>query len=280
MELNRIDPPERFLRGQPQPKRQARRRWLKRGLLRLGVVFVAPALVFLVLLMVIATRPEFQLNRILVEGNERLTHAEILDLMEKSRSSNVLTMNLNHLRQQLLRSAWIKDVEITRMLPGTLTLRITERTPVGIAVLDEPYLLAGDGTILDSFSANGNAHDWLLVRGLVDDDGVVPARLAVAGQLASQIVGHAELSQAVSEIDLTHGAESVHLHLRQPALTVLVRHDSMLERLDEIIPLTPGLMSRFEDLETLDLRFARRAFLKKSADRTTEQNATVGGELF
>ena len=188
MELNRIDPPERFLRGQPQPKRQARRRWLKRGLLRLGLVFIGPGVVLALVLFVIATRPEFQLNRILVEGNERLTHDEILELMEASRRSNVLTMDLNEVRQHLLHSAWIKDVEITRMLPGTLTLRIEERSPVGVAVLDELFLMARDGTILDRFSSEGNVGDWILVRGLADVDGVVPERIGVAVEMITEVL--------------------------------------------------------------------------------------------
>lgn len=241
---------------------------------------------------------ELSVHRVFVEGNERLSDGEILGLLHLTPSngqsglggaSNILTLDLEEMKRELLRSAWIKEVELTRVLPATLTLHITERVPVGLAVLDELYLLAADGTILDQLGPHHPAQDLLLVRGLLEEGILSPARARLAGGLADDLRERPRLALAVSELDVTEGASSLRLNLRNPPLTVLAEAEGLLDRLSQLLPLSEAIRERFPNTEIVDLRFRDRIFLRFSETESSDSapspeertlSLDVGGEPF
>jgi len=206
--------------------------------------------------------PELTVHRVLVEGNEQLSDGEILELLEFSERANILMLDLEEVRAKLLRSAWIAEVEIERVLPATLKLGIRERQPVAVAVLDELYLLASDGTILDQLSPRYDIEKLLLARGLGGGDGLVPERAALAGRLSAELIKDQRLAGLVSELDVSEGRDSVLLRLRAPAVSALVDGDNMIERLTEMVPLLVGIQKRYAELDVVDLRFEGRAYLR------------------
>ena len=269
-------PPERFLRGRQKRSRPTRRigkLLLKSVALVLALVSLVAA--FVMIVTAAGRAPELAVHRVLVEGNEQLSDGEILELLEFSERANILMLDLEEVRAKLLRSAWVAEVEIERVLPATLKLVIRERQPVAVAVLDELYLLASDGTMLDQLSPHYDIEKLLLARGLGDGDGLVPARAALAGRLSAELIRDARLTGLVSELDVSEGRDSVALRLRAPAVTALVHGDSMIERLTEVVPLLVGIQRQYADLDVVDLRFEGRAYLRlreKTGSRLGETN--------
>ncbi len=264
MELKKTpSPPERFLRGRRQRVRPGRRvgglvlRWFA-----LLAAFLGLAAAFVWTVTTAGKAPELVVARVLVEGNEQLSDGEILELLELSEGANILTLDLEVVRERLLRSAWVREVEIERVLPRTLTLRIAERSPVAVAVLGELYLLAADGTMLDELAPHYNIEKLALIRGLTDGDGVVPARAALAGRMAAALMERELLAALVSELDVSEGDGSVTVRLREPAVTFLVHSATMVERLERLVPLLDGLQKRYRALDTVDLRFDGRIYLR------------------
>ena len=269
-------PPERFLRGRQKRSRPTRR--IGKLLLKLVaavLALVSIAAVFVWTVTAAGRSPELVVHRVLVEGNERLSDGEILELIEFSGRANILMLDLERVRANLLRSAWVADVEIERILPGTLKLSIRERQPVAVAVLDELYLLASDGTMLDQLSPRYDIEKLVLVRGLRDGEGLIPGRAALAGRLSAELIRHERLANLVSEVDVSESRGSVLLRLRAPAITVLVHGDSMIERLTEVVPLLDGIQKQYAQLDVVDLRFEGRAYL-----RLREQMGSVGSEMY
>jgi cell division protein FtsQ len=206
---------------------------------------------------------DLEIDRILVEGNERLSEGEILELIEVKDTTNILTLDLDETKAKLLRSAWVKDVEVKRLLPATLTLEIVERTPVAVAVLSELYLLAEDGTILDQLPPFYDMRKLILVRGLADDEGaVVSERAALAGRMAEALIADERLSLWISELDVEGGPDSVTLRLRDSSLAILVSEETMVPRLREMAPLLAGIEERLPRMEVLDLRFQNRVYVR------------------
>lgn len=260
-------PPERedrFLRGQLRGQR-ASRRLGRRRLVRLGL-FLLVSGTAAAGFWALATSdlvPELGVQRILVEGNERLSDGEILELIEVDEKTNILTLDLNEVKQKLFRSAWVRDVELKRLLPATLTLQIVERTPVAVAVLDDLYLLAEDGTILDQLPPQYDTRGLVLARGLrAGGTNVDPARAATAGHVAEDLSKNERLLSLVSELDVTEGASSVSLRLRDPAITILVSETTLVPRLSELVPLLSGITDRFPSVAVVDLRFQNRIYLR------------------
>jgi hypothetical protein len=228
---------------------------------------------------------ELAVDRILVEGNERLSDGEIRELIEVDQTTNILTLDLDEVKRKLLRSAWVKDVELKRVFPRTLTLRISERTPVAVGVLDRLYLLAEDGTVLDELPPYYDTTRLVLARGLRGAGGALSAeRAALAGRLARSLAADERLALTVSELDVASGPGSVSLRLRAPAVTLLVSEDTALERLAEVVPLLSGITERYPNLAAADLRFRNRIYLRLSepapGEAVPSPDSVPGGASF
>jgi len=257
-------PSERFLRRRVRPRRSSRRalwvalRWMGAAtglaiLVAAGFWTAAAA----------GRAPELAVNRILVEGNERLPEGEILETLGLHPGSNILSLELETLKQQMLLSTWVKDVELARVLPATLTLKVVERVPLGIAVMDELYLIDGEGVLLDDMGPRYGELTLPLVRGLVDERGQpVSGRRELAGRVLSALATDNALESAVSEVDLSSGAGSIRVLLRRPPLTFLVGEPDFMSRLAELVPLSEEIRNRFPTVDAVDLRFQGRVYLQ------------------
>jgi hypothetical protein len=261
------EPEEHFLRGQLRVRRapppRGRLSWAR--LARLGLLLVLLGLLGGAIgrSFIRAGSPELSIDRILVVGNDRLTEGEILELIDVTEATNILTLDLDETREKLLRSTWVKNVELKRVLPATLTLQITERTPVAVAVLSSLYLLAGDGTILDQLPPFYDASKLVLVHGIQNESGTLSAeRAALAGRLAAALLAEERLSLLVSELDVSEGPRSVKVRLRESTVALLVSEPSMVSRLLETVPLLTGLAEKFPSVGILDLRFEHRFYAR------------------
>ncbi|HEY7820746.1 MAG TPA: FtsQ-type POTRA domain-containing protein [Vicinamibacteria bacterium] len=279
-------PEEHFLRGQLRFRRASGR--VSGARLRrvfLAILTMVMALAALWIAFRRSGGADLEIDRILVEGNERLSEGEILELIEVEAATSILTLDLGETRRKLLRSAWVKDVELKRMLPATLTLEIVERTPVAVAALSELYLLAEDGTILDQLPPFYDVGKLVLVRGLADQAGRVSAdRAALAGRMAEALLADERLSLWISEVDVAEGPDSVTLRLRDSPLSILVSEGSMVPRLNEVAPLLAGLGERLPGMEVLDLRFQNRVYVRLTETPPGETEgstvAVAGGAPF
>jgi hypothetical protein len=192
-----------------------------------------------------------------------LAEGEILDTLGLHPGSNILSLELETLKQQMLLSTWVKDVELARVLPATLTLKVVERVPLGIAVMKQLYLIDGDGVVLDEMGPRYRELTLPLVRGLVDERGqVVPSRGLVAGRVLSALASDRHLEEAVSEIDLSSGEDSIRILLRRPPLTFVVEEVDFTTRLAELVPLSEEIRNLFPSVEAVDLRFRGRVYLQ------------------
>jgi cell division septal protein FtsQ len=207
--------------------------------------------------------PELAVSRILVEGNKRLAEGEILEALGLHPGSNILSLDLNTLKQKLLLSAWVKDVELARILPATLTLKLVERVPLGIAVVDRLYLIDADGVFLDEMGPGYGDLALPVVSGLADDRGeLLPGRRELAGRVLSILATDQRLESVVSEIDVSGGADSIRVLLRQPPLTIIGGEADLASRLQEIVPLAEEIQNRFSSVDAVDVRFQGRVYLQ------------------
>jgi cell division protein FtsQ len=99
---------------------------------------------------VVATSALFDIQKIDVRGNRRLSDGEVVNLSGVRLGRNLLTVPLEKIRGSLMRSPWIASADAIRSLPSTLVLRVTERSAVAWVGDPEGYAaLAGDGVVVD-----------------------------------------------------------------------------------------------------------------------------------
>ncbi len=111
-----------------------------------------------------------KVEKVQVTGTSRLTQAEILDLAAISPDETMLRVPKKAIAARILKNPFVAEVRISRNLPSTLVIRVTERSP--LAVIEMPnagaWLISGDRHWLAPASAEETA-SMLVVRSVPDE---------------------------------------------------------------------------------------------------------------
>ena len=223
-----------------------------------------------------------KVRRIQVHGNVKLSSGEVQMLIRDLKGSNILTANLSGYRTVLLKSPWVADVALRRVLPSTVDVYVSERRPFGLCRLgNQLYLIDRDGTVMDEFGPQYAEFDLPIVDGLVraprngkptiDDD-----RAELAARVVDAISGSRELTRRVSQIDVSDAHDAVVMLDNDPAL-LHVGEDKFRERLQAYLEIAAALRERIPEIDYVDLRFEHRVYVKPRgrADRTAMNLATT-----
>ncbi len=81
----------------------------------------------------------FLLKEIKVKGQKRLTQNDIYQSLQVSRGQHIFDVDITQMSQRLLRHPYVKDVQIRRILPYTLDIRVVERTPYILLLYQRHY---------------------------------------------------------------------------------------------------------------------------------------------
>lgn len=114
----------------------------------------------------VRTSPRFAVNEIVTHGGKRRGPDDIASIAGITKGQNVFSIDLDRSRARLAADPWIESAELTRQLPGTISIRITEREASGIVAMSEgTYLVTRDGAIIKRVEA-GDPLDFHIVTGV------------------------------------------------------------------------------------------------------------------
>jgi cell division protein FtsQ len=122
----------------------------------------------------VRTSPRFGVSEIITSGGKRRSPDDIASIAGISKGQNVFSIDLDKSRARLTADPWIESAELTRQLPSTISVRVTEREAAAIVALNEgSYLVTRDGAIIKRVES-GDPVDFHIVTGvalktLVDD---------------------------------------------------------------------------------------------------------------
>jgi cell division protein FtsQ len=266
---------KRFRRAHVSP---AKRVTLRDGWPRLARIVIGCALVMAAVYFAAGralSAESLTINRITVTGNVRVAHGEVMALLEGLQGANMLTADLDYWRRKLLGSPWVSDVAIRRVFPGTLTVAIAERQPLGIGRIgDQLYLLDRRGIVIDEYGPNYADLDLPIIDGLSGHAGpdrlmVDELRAALAGRFLGELSARPDLTRRVSQIDVSDAHDAVVL-LENDTVLVRVGEDHFVERLQAYLDLARALRQRIPDIDYVDLRFGDRVYVRphESASKT------------
>ncbi len=90
--------------------------------------------------------PRFGIKNLEISGVRKKPDAEIAKLAGVKPGDNIFALDTARAEARVLEDPWIKEVKITRELPGTLKIELTERDASAIAAVDEQmYLVTRSG---------------------------------------------------------------------------------------------------------------------------------------
>ena len=109
------------------------------------------------------------LREVTIEGCQKTFKKEILSMTQLDRRRNMLSIDLAKLRSKVEANPWIERAEIRRIFPDRISIKITERKPVAIILLDHLYYIDGQGVIFTRVP-KGHQIDHPILTGLHRDD--------------------------------------------------------------------------------------------------------------
>lgn len=133
------EPPRSFARSEAPPPRAPRG---ESKILRIGRAILGGALVIAIGSGVVwgarkyvRTSPRFVVGEIVTAGGKQRGPEEIASIAGISKGQNVFSIDLDRARARLTADPWIERAELTRQLPSTITIHVTERQAGGIVAL-------------------------------------------------------------------------------------------------------------------------------------------------
>jgi cell division protein FtsQ len=103
----------------------------------------------------LAVSAGFQVKRVEPTGMVRVDQLKVYDLILEPMDTAMPLVDIDKIRDDLLKYGWIKEARVSRRLPDTLVVDITERKPTAVWQRDGKLSLIDDqGVVLEDISAN------------------------------------------------------------------------------------------------------------------------------
>jgi cell division protein FtsQ len=210
-----------------------------------------------------------RVRQIVVVGNARLSAGDVQTLVAGLDQEQIFGVDLEQYRRRLLDSPWVADVRLTRVLPATIRIAVTERSPLAAARHGQQlYLVDKTGSIIGDYGPADESRDLPIVEGLIvssrtSSPEVVPERAALAAALFDGVATRPDLRTRLSEIDVSNPKDAVVL-LADDTAWLHVGDREFADRLQRYVETRGALVERFGQLDYVDLRFGERVFLRGS----------------
>jgi cell division protein FtsQ len=158
----RVHTDPRISRRRKAVARSKRKRYFIGGALVLGVV----TLVYLMF-----WSPVLRVQEVKVVGARHTTSEQIAEVAGLDTSDNLLRISTGAIAARAEELPWVKKADVDRMLPGTVRVRITERTPaLLLSLASGEWTIDASGVVLEE----GEAVKGLPVLTGVEVGGVTP----------------------------------------------------------------------------------------------------------
>jgi cell division septal protein FtsQ len=217
-----------------------------------------------------------RIERVLVRGNDRLAHGEVLALLSGLRGQSLIWTDLGRWRERLLSSPWVRDAALRRSLPSTVEIVLWERQPIGIGRVGEAlYLVDEHGTIVDQYGPQYAELDLPIVDGLAasstpDGPAIDPARAALASRVIGAVRSSAALARRVSQVNVAD-VHNVQVILTGDSTVVSLGDDEFAGRLQSYLELSETLRQSVADIDGVDVRFDNRIYVRPARNRGRAQ---------
>jgi cell division protein FtsQ len=215
---------------------------------------------------VVAHARVLRVDRIVVQGNERLSNDEVMTILNGLRGENIVWTDLGEWRRRLLSSPWVREAALRRSLPSTVEVVVSERAPVAIGRLNgDLYLIDEGGVVIDQYGPQYADLDLPIVDGLGTNGGgdamIDQPRAGLAARLVASLRPQPEVAHRLSQIDVTD-VHNVAVILTGDPAVIYVGEDRFLPRLQSYLELSATLRERVVDIDYVDLRFDGRIYVR------------------
>jgi cell division protein FtsQ len=196
--------------------RRVRKARLARSLLQWSSIVLLNLLLAAVLLFAglkavkhLSRSGEFAVERIELQGVHRASAGSIQAVLQPWVGRSLLEMDLAHIDGQLRQDPWVLNTSVKRVLPATLRITVTERSPAALAVIGSRVHLVDETGFVIGAAGNGISDDLPVLTGL---KGLEGEELFEALGRGTELLGRlrraaTEFTEGISEINLSSNAK-------------------------------------------------------------------------
>jgi cell division protein FtsQ len=198
-------------------------------------------------------------------------------LLSSWRGRNLVAVDLSTVRAAMLTDPWVEDALVRRVFPGTLNVRIREKRPVAVAVLDGRLTLVDRaGQAIVAWSTRLGTLDLPLLTGLDtqaagERSGRIREGLAALAKLSRH---DPELLTRLSELDLSR-ADRLTARLTDEPAPLYLSREEVTANLHHYFAVREDIHTRLAAVHAIDLRWRGRVVVvpdTESETRKTRQN--------
>ena len=207
------------------------------------------------------------INTITVTGTNRMAPGEVLAVLDGLRGTSMVTADLENWRQKLLDAPWVAEASIRRVFPGTVTVVISEREPLGIGRIHGAlYLIDREGAVIEEFGPKYAEFDLPIIDGLSPSTGdrspsMAERRAALAGRVLADFQRHPDLARRVSQVDVSH-VDAAIVILNDDTALLHTGDAHFADRVQSYVDLASRLHEDVPQIDSVDLRFGDNVFVK------------------
>jgi cell division protein FtsQ len=171
----------------------------------------------------LTTSPRFAVRTVLVDGERRRSAAHVAEMGGLAVGKNIFALDLALAGAMIAEDPWIEKATVTRKLPSTVTVTVTEREAAAtVAIGGELYLATRDGDLFKKIGAD-DPSDLPLVTG------ILPAQ--VTGDRAGVVITIKRVLDVAEEADRVglgkrYPIEELHVD-KGGSLTVIVGREAI-----------------------------------------------------
>ena len=227
----------------------------------------APVLLtaFVFISVIFALRSDaFNLGDVSISGCRHQDAGSLEDIIRGEFPANVLRINLDKARQRLEKETWVKHVEIRRVLPSFLILRVEEREPAVLLELGGVKMMADDeGVMLGIYEREFGKIESPIFRGF---DGKNPAayteryeenaeRIKRGIAMLSEIAeGMPQAVLNISEVDVAESG-NIKIMMDNDPVEISMGSENYLKRFRSFVDADPA--RRYQELRNQGIQVAQ-----------------------
>lgn len=201
------------------------------------------------------------IRKVVFIGNRNISDDELKDLSGitgKTRGLDMINLSATSIKQNLMKSPWIRNVSIRREFPDVLKIKVLEREPFAILEMKgKPFLIDGDGRLLEQL--HGEAIPFLPV--ILADPFKKRESFIEAVNLA-RVLRDRNVAKERDRVEIIADKDKEDLSVVIDGVLIKVGYGNYDEKLERLFELEDEIRKRTGAVEYIDLRFSDNVIVK------------------